>query len=63
MKNIASSLKPDGRLGIIEVKRYNRLKGSNEIINNAGLADFELIKLATSLPQDDIYVFQKRLVS
>jgi ubiquinone/menaquinone biosynthesis C-methylase UbiE len=63
LKNIASSLKPGGRLGIIEIKRYNRLKDSNEITKNAGFAGFELIKLETSLPRDDIYVFQIGLIT
>ena len=58
LANIASSLKPHGRLGIIEIKRYNRDEDSNAIIRNARLAGFKLVKLETSLSRDDIYVFQ-----
>jgi ubiquinone/menaquinone biosynthesis C-methylase UbiE len=58
LKNIARSLNPEGKLGIVESKRYARNPQSNEIIINAELAGFELIKLDKSLPRDDIYVFR-----
>ncbi len=66
LKKIGSSLKQSGKLGIIEIKRY-RLEaeketesGSNEIIQIAESADFMLVKLETSLPRDDIYVFEMK---
>jgi hypothetical protein len=58
LKNIARSLNVKGKLGIVESKRYARNAESNEIINNAALAGFELIKVDKSLPRDDIYVFR-----
>lgn len=58
LKNTKPSLKAEGRLAIIESKRYGREEGSNEIVNNADLAGFKLIKVDNSLPRDDIYVFE-----
>jgi len=58
LKNIARSLNVKGKLGIVESKRYARNAESNEIINNAALAGFELTKVDKSLPRDDIYVFR-----
>lgn len=58
LKNIKPSLKAGGRLAIIELKRYARIEGSNEIIQNAELAGYRLIKVDNSLPQDDIYLFE-----
>jgi ubiquinone/menaquinone biosynthesis C-methylase UbiE len=58
LKNIVPALKTNGRLGIVDLKRYARNTVSNEIIRNAEAAGFELITLDTSLPRDDIYVFQ-----
>jgi len=58
LKNIKSSLKFGGRLAIIELKRYARITGSNEIVHNAELAGYRLIKVDNSLPRDDIYLFE-----
>lgn len=60
LENIVRSLKPEGKLGIIDSKSYARNEDSNDIIKNAGLAGFELINQDNSLPRDDIYVFQIR---
>lgn len=57
LKNIVRSLKPDGKLGVIESKHYAQKAESNEITINAELAGFTLIKIDKSLPRDDIYVF------
>lgn len=57
LKNIAPSLKNDGRLAIIDSKRYARGGGTNEIVANAAEAGFVLIKVDHSLPRDDVYVF------
>jgi len=57
-ENIKPSLKIRGRLAIIELKRYARSKGSNEIVDNAELAGYRLIKVDNSLPKDDIYLFE-----
>jgi ubiquinone/menaquinone biosynthesis C-methylase UbiE len=58
LRNIAFSLKPGGVLAIIESKGYNREPARNEIIKNAGLAGYVLLKLETFLPEDDIYLFR-----
>jgi ubiquinone/menaquinone biosynthesis C-methylase UbiE len=58
LENIKSSLKFGGRLAIIELKRYARITGSNEIVHNAELAGYRLIKVDNSLPRDDIYLFE-----
>jgi ubiquinone/menaquinone biosynthesis C-methylase UbiE len=58
LRNIIPSLKPGGVLAIIESKRYNRDPSNNEILRNAGFAGYELTKLETFLPEDDIYLFQ-----
>jgi ubiquinone/menaquinone biosynthesis C-methylase UbiE len=58
LRNIIPSLKPGGVLAIIESKGYNRDPSNNEILRNAGLAGYELTKLETFLPEDDIYLFQ-----
>ena len=58
LKNIKPSFKIRGRLAIIELKRYARSKGSNEIVDNAELAGYRLIKVDNSLPKDDIYLFE-----
>jgi len=58
LKNVAPSLKPGGILAVIESKNYNREPAKNEIIKNAGLAGYRLLKLETFLPEDDIYLFQ-----
>ena len=54
---VKKGMKVGGRLAIIELKRYGRAD-SNEIINNAGLAGYKLIKVDDSLPRDDIYLFE-----
>lgn len=58
LKNVAPSLKPGGIMSVIETKSYNREPVKNEIIKNAGLAGYRLMRLETSLPTDDIYLFQ-----
>jgi len=58
LKNAAPSLKPGGVMAVIESKRYNRDPAKNEIIKNAGLAGYRLVRLETFLPEDDIYLFQ-----
>jgi len=58
LKNVAPSLKPGGVMAVIESKGYNRQPEKNEIIKNADLAGFRLVKLETFLPEDDIYLFQ-----
>jgi SAM-dependent methyltransferase len=64
LRNIAPSLRPSGKLAIIDIKRYRgsaeekERGGSNEIIRIAEQAGYELIKLETSMPRDDIYVFE-----
>jgi len=58
LKNIIPSLKPDGKMGIVDSKRYDRTRDDNEIIKNAEAAGFKLIKVDNSLPRDDIYVFK-----
>lgn len=64
LRNIAPSLKPTGRLGVIDMKRYrlDAERGSggqgNDLIRTAEQAGFKLVKLETSLPRDDIYVFE-----
>ncbi|UCE40365.1 MAG: class I SAM-dependent methyltransferase [Candidatus Aminicenantes bacterium] len=60
LKNIKPSLKIGGKLAIIELKRYGRTEGSNEITRNAGLAGYTLIKVDKSLPRDDIYIFEHK---
>ena len=57
LKNIKPSFKIRGRLAIIELKRYARSK-ANEIVDNAELAGYRLIKVDNSLPKDDIYLFE-----
>ena len=58
LKNIKPSLRIGGRLAIIELKRYASSKGSNEIVDNAELAGYRLIKVDNSLPKDDIFLFE-----
>jgi ubiquinone/menaquinone biosynthesis C-methylase UbiE len=58
LKNIAPSLRIGGKLAIIELKRYANVRGSNEIIHNAALAGYRLIKVDNSLPKDDVYLFE-----
>jgi ubiquinone/menaquinone biosynthesis C-methylase UbiE len=58
LKNVAPSLKAGGVLAVIESKSYNREAAKNEIIKNAGLAGYKLVRLETFLPEDDIYLFQ-----
>ena len=64
LRNIKPALKPTGRLGIIDMKRYRqdaeRASGEqvNTVIRTAEQAGFKLVKLETSLPRDDIYVFE-----
>lgn len=60
LKNIIPSLKPEGRLGIVDSKRYAGSKEKNEIIRNTEAAGFKLIKTDRSMPRDDIYVFEIR---
>ena len=62
LRNILPSLKPGGRLGIVDSKGYYKDADStlNEIIRNAGAAGFDLLKIDRSLPRDDIYVFTFR---
>lgn len=58
LKNIGPSLKADGKLAIIETKRYALAGAPNEIVTNAQLAGYTLIKINDSLPRDDIYLFR-----
>jgi SAM-dependent methyltransferase len=64
LRNIAPSLKPSGKLAIIDMKRYRQQaegeagSESNPVIRIAEQAGFRLIKLETSMPRDDIYVFE-----
>ena len=64
LRNIAPSLKPSGKLGIIDSKRYRQDAegeaegGSNPIILHTDQAGFRLVKLETSMSRDDIYVFE-----
>lgn len=58
LRNIAPALKPAGRLGIVDSKRYDSSRDENEIIKNAAAAGFTLIKMDGSMPRDDIYVFK-----
>jgi ubiquinone/menaquinone biosynthesis C-methylase UbiE len=58
LKNVAPSLKPGGVMAVIESKSYNREPAKNEIIKNAGLAGYMLVRLEKFLPEDDIYLFQ-----
>jgi ubiquinone/menaquinone biosynthesis C-methylase UbiE len=62
LRNIAPALKPGGVLAIIEAKSYNREPAKNEIIINAGLAGYALVKLETFLPEDDIYIFKVKTI-
>lgn len=69
LRNIGPSLKPSGRLGVIDMKRYRldaeRASGEqvNPVIRTAAEAGFRLVKLETSLPRDDIYVFERKIQS
>jgi len=58
LENIAPALKPGGVLAVIDSKSYNRDPARNEIIRNARLAGYELAKLETFLPEDDIYLLR-----
>ena len=66
MKNIIPSLKPDGKLIIIEhdpVKvpgAGSHATAKDVLLNQANQAGFELMKLMTFLKRDNIYILQAK---